>query len=110
MSRSPSSRLRLLTLLTCITLALTYNVAHAKPVSPEASGAAIEACLLEDDAQLRENSTKFACCSRAAGICVVCPKPPSAGNRCDVTAYRSAIPGMDRVVRPDSFDQQMRMN
>ena len=80
----------------------SIETASAKPVGPAASGAAIEACLLESDAQLRENDTKFACCSRAAGICVVCPKPPSAGNRCDVTPYRTNPIRGSGLMSPDT--------
>jgi hypothetical protein len=66
----------------------------AKPMRGPGLGAALEACILADDAQYAESSTKFACCSRDAGLCVVCPQPPRADNVCEVVNYRTApIPG-----------------
>ena len=102
------TRLRLLTFVACAALVLTYTAVHAAPKSPEASGAAIEACMLEGDAIYRETSTKFACCSRDAGICVICPQPPSAGNRCDVVPYRASLPGMTVAPLPDLGDLVMQ--
>jgi hypothetical protein len=78
--------------------------ADAKMVGPKASGYAIEQCLLADDAQTAENETKSACCSRAAGICVVCPKPPSAGASCDVTPYRPNPISSPRAMSPDTLN------
>lgn len=67
---------------------------YGKKMSGSALGAALTACLLADDTKSAETSTRFACCSRDAGICVVCPNPPSAGGACDVTNYRmEPIPG-----------------
>jgi hypothetical protein len=60
----------------------------AKKMTGPGLGAALEACLLADDSRSAETSSRFACCSRDAGICVVCPQPPSANNVCDVTNYR----------------------
>lgn len=67
----------------------TVENADARRVGPRASGYALEQCILADDSQFAENDTKSACCSHEAGICVVCPKPPSANASCDVTPYRA---------------------
>ncbi len=78
--------------------------ADAKKVGPKASGYAIEQCLLASDAQTAENDTKSACCSHEAGICVVCPKPPSAGASCDVTPYRPNPLPAPRAMSPDTLN------
>jgi hypothetical protein len=75
-------------LLAISSFSLSGNPADAKAVKGAALGAAIDACLLASDAQTGESATKFGCCSREAGICVICPKPPSANNTCEVTPYR----------------------
>jgi hypothetical protein len=82
----------------------TIGNADAKKVGPKASGYAIEQCLLASDAQTRENDTKSACCSHEAGICVVCPKPPSAGASCDVTPYRPNPIRSPRAMSPDTLN------
>lgn len=75
-------------LLAICSFSLSGNPSDAKAVKGAALGAAIDACLLASDAQTGESATKFGCCSREAGICVICPKPPSANNTCEVTPYR----------------------
>jgi hypothetical protein len=60
--------------------------ATAKKVSGRALGLAIDSCLLASDARHIENSTHVGCCSKEAGICVICPKTPSAS--CEVINYR----------------------
>ena len=82
----------------------TIENAAARKVGPKASGYAIEQCLLASDAQTAENETKSACCSHEAGICVVCPKPPSAGASCDVTPYRTNPIRSPRAMSPDTLD------
>ena len=71
-------------------VAFSGGPTFAKPVKGAALGYAIDQYLLSSDAQTRESATKFGCCSREAGICVICPKPPSAGNACEVTPYRTS--------------------
>jgi hypothetical protein len=98
--------------LATLTALVTMTDLSAKPVRGPGLGAAIEACMLADDSDMRENSTKFACCSRDAGICVVCPKPPSANNVCEVTNYRTAtLPGSRSMsaIEIDTVRQQMQL-
>ena len=102
------TRIRLLTFAACAALVLSSSVAHGKPRSPEASGAALELCMLSGDARMLENSTHFGCCSKDAGICVVCPKPPSAGNRCEVIAHRTKLPGMNFAPMPEGAFSTMQ--
>lgn len=47
------------------------------------------ACLREDDSKTAKNDTHLACCSKEAGICIICPKT---GGACDV---------VDHITRPD---------
>lgn len=89
-------------------VSLTVDHAEAKAVKGAALGAAIDACLLASDAQTGESATKFGCCSREAGICVVCPKPPSANNTCEVTPYRTGGLSGFKAMTPDILDG-MRM-
>lgn len=65
--------------------------ADAKTVNPEASAAAMETCMLQDDNQLGDNANSWGCCSHDAGICVICYKPPAADGRdsCNVVPYRA---------------------
>ena len=89
-------------------VSLAVDPAEAKPIKGAGLGAAIDACLLASDAQTGESATKFGCCSREAGICVICPKPPSANNTCEVTPYRpSGLSGF-KAMTPDILDG-MRM-
>jgi hypothetical protein len=79
------------------------NPAYAKAVKGAALGAAIDACLLASDAKTGESATKFGCCSKEAGICVICPKPPSANNTCEVTPYRTDGLAGYRAMSPDTL-------
>jgi hypothetical protein len=88
----------------------SIDFAQAKKVGPVASGAAIETCLLSDDHRLLENSTHSACCSKDAGICVICPKPPSAGASCDVVPYRPSPIMSPRAMSPDTLNGLQRMS
>ncbi len=86
----------------------TSGVSIAKPVKGAALGYAIDQCLLSSDAQTRESATKFGCCSHEAGICVICPKPPSAGNTCEVTPYRTnGLFGIKGAAAGEVFQNQM---
>lgn len=82
----------------------TIENAEARKVGPVASGAAIETCLLSNDARLLENGTHFACCSKDAGICVICPKPPRANNSCNVISYRTNPILSPRAMSPDTLN------
>jgi hypothetical protein len=83
-----------LSALTALAALTTFTNLSAKPMRGAALGTALSACLLADDVKTAENAQKFACCSRDAGICVVCPQPPSASGSCDVINYRmQPIPG-----------------
>jgi hypothetical protein len=83
-------------------MALVTTDVSAKPMRGPGLGAALEACILADDNQMAESNSKWACCSRDAGICVVCPMPPNANDACEVTNYRqAAIPG-SRAMSPAS--------
>ena len=84
--------------------AATIDAAQAKKVGPVASGAAIETCLLSNDHRLLENATHSACCSKDAGICVICPKPPSANASCDVVSYRPNPIKSSRAISPDTLN------
>jgi len=85
-------------------VSLSVDSAEARAVKGVALGAAIDACLLASDAQTGESATKFGCCSREAGICVICPKPPSANNVCDVTPYRTNGLSGFKHMAPDTLD------
>jgi hypothetical protein len=91
-------------------VSLTVDSAQAKAVKGVALGAAIDACLLANDAQTGESSTKFGCCSHEAGICVICPKPPSANNACEVTPYRTnGLSGFKHML-PDTLNGMQMMH
>ncbi len=84
------------------------GVSFAKPVKGAALGYAIDQCLLSSDAQTRESATKFGCCSHEAGICVICPKPPSTNNTCEVTPYRTnGLSGIKGAAAGDVLQNQM---
>ncbi len=105
--RSLSSVLFLSAAMTLAALSLP-GVTFAKPVKGAALGYAIDQCLLSSDAQTRESATKFGCCSREAGICVICPKPPSANNTCEVTPYRTnGLSGIKGAAASDVLQNQM---
>lgn len=73
-------------------------------MGPAASGAALETCMLHTDAQLGDNSMFFGCCSKEAGICVICDKPPSPTGQdsCNVISYsRTKLGGMRSLPEED---------
>ena len=49
--------------------------------------AAMSDCLAASDSQMITAETRTACCSKEAGICVICPKPESVGMMCEVKNY-----------------------
>jgi hypothetical protein len=105
--RSLSSTLFLSAAMALTTL-FPSSISFAKPVKGAALGYAIDQCLLSSDAQTRESATKFGCCSHEAGICVICPKPPSAGNTCEVTPYRTnGLSGIKGAAAGDVLQNQM---
>lgn len=76
---------------------LTPDFSEARRMSPAASGAAMEACMVSGDAQFGDNSMFFGCCSKEAGLCVICDKPPSPTGQdsCNVVSYsRTKLGGM----------------
>ena len=91
-------------------VSLTVDSATAKAVKGAGLGAAIDACLLSSDAQTGESATKFGCCSHEAGICVICPKPPSANNVCEVTPYRTNGLSGFKHMSPDTFSGMQMMH
>lgn len=90
-------------LLAICSFSLFGSPADAKAVKGAALGAAIDACLLASDAKTGESATKFGCCSKEAGICVICPKPPSANNTCEVIPYRTDGLAGFRAMSPDTL-------
>lgn len=72
-------------------LLLAPQPGEAKRMNPAASAAAMDQCYLSGDAQFGDNQYMWGCCSREAGICVICYKPPSATGQdsCNVVAYKS---------------------
>lgn len=52
-------------------------------------------CVLSSDAEYRESTNYIACCSKATGECVVCPK---VGGTCVSVAYSSNDPSLKNMV------------
>jgi hypothetical protein len=92
-------------------LALTPTSHARKVVAGPALAAATNACMTADDARYLKNSTHTACCSKEAGICVVCPIDPNPENSCVVVNYRTGGIPNATIVPPEAlqgFQMQLR--
>jgi hypothetical protein len=84
----------------------------AKQMRGHALELALNSCMLADDAKSAETESRWGCCSRSAGICVVCPKPSTADTPCDVTNYRLDVGLRSQPMsasRIESLRQQLRL-
>ena len=89
---------------------LTISPSEARRMGPRASGEALQQCMLSNDAQMGDNSMFFGCCSKDAGICVICDKPPSpTGNdSCNVVNYRRAELGGTKSLSKQGFSNKYK--
>lgn len=64
------------------------QVCFALKASGPALTEALTVCGAAKDAVEGEEPTRTACCSKSAGICVICPNPPTFPLTCDVVPHR----------------------
>jgi hypothetical protein len=71
-----------------------------KVYSKEAVGYALEQCLLDDNHKEAFAATRWACCSKETGVCVICPN--EIGGDCTIVEWTAKPFSGPRVISPNS--------